>query len=172
MASTMSLRGRLLFSDAAECLVWVGGDANNMNGVAAGSWTDGVYTIVRTSDWGEALLDVVREDLGSEDAFEEELLVAIREFLCFLVIAASCAGNWSSKIVLYVSDNQLVQRWLTNMRARSRIANFICGLVALLMSRSYSLLFGTEELAGPSGGGRGGGEHFSLRLGFRLRALS
>ena len=86
---------------------------------------------MRTSDWDEALLDVVREDLGSEDASEKELLVAIWEFLCFLMIAASCAGNWSSKIVLYVSDNQLVQRWLTNMRARSLIANFICGLVAL-----------------------------------------
>ena len=106
-----------------------------MNGVAAGSWSDGVYAIVRTSDWGEALLDVVREDLGSEDASEEELLVAIWEFLYFLMIAASCAGNWSSKIVRYISDNQLVQRWLTNMRARSRIANFICGLVTFLMAR-------------------------------------
>ena len=120
-----------------------------MNGVAAGSWTDGVYAIVRTSDWGEALLDVVREDLGSEDASEEELLVAIWEFLCFLMIAASCAGNWSSKIVLYVSDNQLVQRWLTNMRARSRIANFICGLVTLLMARfrfeCYSVYINTHR---------------------------
>ena len=35
VASTLSLRDRLMFSDAEEALVWVGGDAN-MNGVAAG----------------------------------------------------------------------------------------------------------------------------------------
>ena len=36
VASTMHLRERLMFSCADEMLVWVGGDANMMNGVAAG----------------------------------------------------------------------------------------------------------------------------------------
>ena len=40
-----------------------------MNGVAAGSWTDGVYAIVRTSDWGEALLDVVSRRFGERRCF-------------------------------------------------------------------------------------------------------
>ena len=134
VASTMALRERLLYSDASESLVWVGGDAN-MNGVASGSWSDGVYAIVKTEDWSAALLSVVSADLGGEDASEEELIVAIWEFLCFLMIATSCAANWSNKIVFYATDNQLVWRWLTNMRARSRVANFICGLITLLMAR-------------------------------------
>ena len=106
-----------------------------MNGVASGSWSDGVYAIVKTEDWSAALLSVVSTDLGGEGASEEELIVAIWEFLCFLMIATSCAANWSNKIVFYATDNQLVWRWLTNMRARSRVANFICGLVTLLMAR-------------------------------------
>ena len=61
--------------------------------------------------------------------------MAIWEFLCFLMIATSCAANWSNKIVFYATDNQLVWRWLTNMRARSRVANFICGLITFLMAR-------------------------------------
>ena len=134
VASTMTLRERLLYSDASESLVWVGGDAN-MNGVASGSWSDGVYAIVKTEDWSAALLSVVSADLGGEDASEEELIVAIWEFLCFLMIATSCAANWSNKIVFYATDNQLVWRWLTNMRSRSRVANFICGLITLLMAR-------------------------------------
>ena len=76
IASTMPLRERLLFSNAEECLVWVGGDAN-MNGVAVGSWTDGVYAIIRTGDWGEAIMGVVLNDLGKENVTKDQLLVAI-----------------------------------------------------------------------------------------------
>ena len=82
VASTMPLRERLMFSCADEMLVWVGGDAN-MNGVAAGSWTDGVYAIVRTADWAEAIMAVVENDLGKENVTKDQLLVAIWEFLCF-----------------------------------------------------------------------------------------
>ena len=64
VASTMSLRERLPFSCAEECLIWVGGGAN-MNGVAAGSWSDGVYAIVRTEDWAEAIMSVVIHDFGT-----------------------------------------------------------------------------------------------------------
>ena len=70
-----------------------------MNGVAAGSWSDGVYAIVKTEDWSGALLSVMTADLGREDASEEELIVAIWEFLCFLMVATSCAAKWSNKTV-------------------------------------------------------------------------
>ena len=77
VASPMPLRERLLFSNAEECLVWVGGDAN-MNGVAAGSWTDGVYAIVRTEDWGDVIMEVVvLNGLGKEKVTKDQLLVAI-----------------------------------------------------------------------------------------------
>ena len=54
-----------------------------MNGVAAGSWSDGAYAIVRTADWAEAIMSVVENDLGKENVTKEQLLVAIWEFLCF-----------------------------------------------------------------------------------------
>jgi len=44
VASLLPLRERLKYDNTRE-FIWVGGDAN-MNGVAAGSWTDGVCTIL------------------------------------------------------------------------------------------------------------------------------
>ena len=140
VASTMPLYERLMFACADEMLVWVGGDAN-MNGVAAGSWSDGVYAIVRTADWAEAIMSVVENDLGKENVTKDQLLVAIWEFLCFFMIAAACAARWNSKIVLYVTDNMLVQRWITLLRARHDSGNFICGLLTLLMARFRFELF-------------------------------
>ena len=67
VASTLSLRDRLMFSDAEEALVWVGGDAN-MNGVAAGSWTDGMYAIVKTEDRESLLREILTDDLMSNSA--------------------------------------------------------------------------------------------------------
>ena len=36
---------------------------------------------------------------------------------------------------VYATDNQLVLRWLANMRTWSRVTNFSCGLITLLMAR-------------------------------------
>ena len=132
VASTLPLRERLLFSNAEEALIWVGGDAN-MNGVAAGSWSDGFYAIVRTADFDVLLKAILTEDFGAEDCTEQELIVAIWEFLCILMIATYCAARWTNKIVLYVSDNQLVMRWITNLKARHELAIYFCGIFTLLM---------------------------------------
>ena len=37
--------------------------------------------------------------------------------------------------MFYVTDNFLVQRWVTILRARHDSGNFICGLLSLLMAR-------------------------------------
>ena len=58
-----------------------------------------------------------------------------QEFLCILVIATYCAARWTNKSVLYVSDNQLAMRWITNLKARHQLANYFCGIFTLLMSR-------------------------------------
>ena len=51
------------------------------------------------------------------------------------MIAAACADKWSNKIVLYVTGSMLVQRWITLLRARPDLGNFMCGLLTLLMAR-------------------------------------
>ena len=134
VASTLSLRDRLMFSDAEEALAWVGGDAN-MNGVATGPWTDGVYTIGKTGDWEALLRDILTGELMSEGVEEGTVVVAIWEFLCINMIATFCAARWTDKIVVYVYDNQLVMRWITNLRARCKIGNYFCGLLTLLQAR-------------------------------------
>ena len=52
------------------------------------------------------MLDVVRFDLGGKNATEEELMVAIWGFLCFLMIATVRAASWPSHVVFYGTDNQ------------------------------------------------------------------
>ena len=120
--------------------MWVSGDANT-NSVAAGSWTAGVYAVIRTEDWAEAIMEVVLNDLGKANVTKDQLLVAIWEFLCFLMIATACAGKWASKVVLYATDNMLVQRWISLLRARHDSGNFICGSLTLLMARFRFELF-------------------------------
>ena len=95
VASTLPLRERLLFSNAEEALIWVGGDAN-MNGVAAGSWSGGFYAIVWTADFDVLLKAILTDDFGAEDCTEEELIVAIWEFLCILMIVTYCAARWTT----------------------------------------------------------------------------
>jgi site-specific DNA-cytosine methylase/integrase len=106
-----------------------------MNGVAAGSWTDGVYAIVKTEDWEQLLRDILTDDLMSEGVDEGTVIVAIWEFLCIIMIATYCAARWTDKVVVYVSDNQLVMHWITNLRARCKIGNYFCGLLTLLQAR-------------------------------------
>ena len=86
-------------------------------------------------------MEVVLNDLGKENVTKDQLLVAIWEFLCFLMIAAACADKWSNKAVLCVTDNILVQRWIMLLRARHDSGNFICGLLTLLVARFRFELF-------------------------------
>ncbi|MAV11925.1 MAG: hypothetical protein CL861_00440 [Cyanobium sp. MED843] len=148
VASTFSLRERLRFAGSEDSLVWVGGDAN-MIGVAAGSWSDEVYAIVRTADWEKKLKRVWSDELGELNVTEDELIVAIWEFLCYFMIMAVCAYRWTNKIVVYVSDNMLVVHWLTNNRARNKLANFFCGLNTLSMARNrfetYAVCIDTDH---------------------------
>ena len=87
-----------------------------MNGVAVGPWSDGLFAIVRTADFDVLLKAILTDDFGAEDCTEEELVIAIWGFLCILMIATYCAARWTNKILLYVSDNQLVMRWITNLK--------------------------------------------------------
>ena len=66
---------------------------------------------------------------------EGTAIVEIGEFLCIIMIATFCAARWTDKVVVYVSDNQLVMRWITNLRARCKIGNYFCGLLTLLQAR-------------------------------------
>ena len=136
MASTLPLHRRLQLTraDEPDPLVWIGGDAK-LNGVAAGSWTDGIYAVIATADWEDAVRSAVAEDIGEDNIDMATLTVAIWELLCFLMIATIAAAGWTDKIVIYVSDNFLTTRWLTNMRAGNDFAALMVTIVALLMAR-------------------------------------
>ena len=130
VGSLMDIQERLMYEP--EGLIWLGGDAN-MNGVAAGSWSDGVYCVFRTADWQEMLKASAREFQLREVA--DDVMIAIWELMCFIVIATNCAENWRDRHVLYVSDNMLVRGWLETLHSSNPLVGWLLSLVTLLMNR-------------------------------------
>ena len=143
VGSLMGLEERMQFEP--EELVWLGGDAN-MNGVAGVSWSDGVYYVFRTADWADKLKESVRAFQMRE--VSDDVIIAIWELMCFVVLATNCAANWQNRTVLYVSDNMLVQGWLETMHSTNPLVNWLLSLVGLSTIRFrfglYSVYIDTE----------------------------
>ena len=143
-ASVLTLRERLAMRGAEEGVVWTGGDAN-LYGCAMGSWTDLVYDVIEVEVWKPRLKVWMDE---SCPGYDTKTFVAIWELLCFVAVCTYCAPLWAGKIVIYVSDNQNVEAWLTNLRAGTPVANHLCLLVSLIMCRMkfslYSFYINTD----------------------------
>ena len=143
-ASVLTLRERLAMRGAEEGVVWTGGDAN-LYGCAMGSWSNGCYDVVETAVWKPKLEAWMER---SCPGYDNKLFVAIWELLCFVATCTHCAPQWAGKIVIYVTDNQNVEAWLTNQRAGSPVANHLCLLVSLIMCRMkfnlYSFYINTD----------------------------
>ena len=139
--SLIPLHERLRLPSAEDNIVWTGGDAN-LNGVAAGSWTDGRYFVLQTAEWRERLLVI------APDAADPKLFVAIWELLCFVCLASLLAADWEGKIVLYVSDNTNTVSWLTRMRSGCKVANWLLLIMVLMTARfrfeTFSFYVDTE----------------------------
>ena len=56
------------------------------------------------------------------EASDQVEIIAIMEFLAFLVVASQEPETWSGRLVFYVTDNQNVETWLKRRRPRNRAA--------------------------------------------------
>lgn len=143
-ASVLTLRERLAMRGADEAVVWTGGDAN-LYGCAMGSWTDECYDVIEVEVWKPKLAAWMD---ASCPGYDNKLFVAIWELLCFIATATYLAPRWAGQIVIYVTDNQNVEAWLTNQRAGTPIANHFCLLISLLLCRFrfslYSVYINTD----------------------------
>ena len=143
-ASVLTLRERLAMRGAEESVVWCGGDAN-LHGCAMGSWTDGCFDVISIEDWKPRLEEWMAD---SCPGFDDKTFVAVWELLCFVAVATHCAPRWAGKVVIYVTDNQNVEAWLSNLKAGSPVANHMCLLVSLLTCRFkfnlYSFYINTD----------------------------
>ena len=92
----------------------VGGDAT-LQPFGAVDWNNKRFMVEETSQFAEALTGLVE----SSDQVE---IIAVMEFLAFLVFASQEGASWVGCLVFYVTDNQNVATWLRKRRPRGRVA--------------------------------------------------
>ena len=67
----------------------------------------------------ESFARALKGALPSSDHVE---IIAIMEFLAFIVFATQESSNWEGEVAFNVTDNQNVQAWLAKRRPRVRAA--------------------------------------------------
>ena len=114
-------RERLGVPGAAERVIWIGGDATP--------------TVAGQIDWDAKLyarqdvvpyLEALKEAAGAE---EEWIIIALTELFCIVAMTAERGADWVDRLVLYVGDNQNVQRWVETRHARNRLARHLIRLL-------------------------------------------
>ena len=81
-----------------ERMTWTGGDATKEK-VAGIDWNGKVFL----ADDVEGYYRLLKERVPDAS---EEIIIAIAELLCLMVLATARGHAWANRIVLYVSDNQ------------------------------------------------------------------
>ena len=75
---------------------------------------------------GVAYLEARKEAAGAE---EEWIIIALTELFCIVAMTAERGEAWVDRLVLYVGDNQNVQRWVETRHARNRLARHLLRLL-------------------------------------------
>ena len=104
-------------------MIWTGGDST-LQTLGAADWNAKVYGFTKVSVVANAL----KFFAGQHE--EEDVIIAIGELLCFLVLAASRKQDWSEKLVVYVTDNSNTESWLEKRVARNQLARYGLRLLA------------------------------------------
>jgi hypothetical protein len=94
----LTIRERLALPGQAEKLIWAGGDATP--------------DTIGAADWGAKLFGIVKVALvaASLQAFigvpvDEDVIIAVAELLCLVLLSVARAEAWSFHLIFYVSDN-------------------------------------------------------------------
>ena len=62
---------------------------------------------------------------ADSSARETDLIIALRELLVIIALAAAAGERWIGKLVLYIGDNSNVDGWLGKRQSSNRVANFL-----------------------------------------------
>ena len=107
-------RERLALPGELERLVWTGGDST-LHTLGCVDWQAGVYGVVPVA----AVAGPLQAYAGEE---QQEVIIAIGELLCIILLAVARMDFWDGRLVLYDTDNENTRIWLTKRRAGNRLA--------------------------------------------------
>ena len=125
LAAVLTTRERLALPGVIDKLVWTGGDST-LQTLGAADWNAKIYGFTEVAKLAGAL----RKFAGHDE--EEDVIIAIGELLCFLVLAATRKAAWHERLVIYVTDNSNTESWLEKRVARNALARYGLRLLGMM----------------------------------------
>lgn len=108
----LPLRERLALPGFARKTGFVGGDAT-LTRLGAVDWKSKEYRVAEGSKYLRGLEGVA----GPGENLD---IIAVMELLTFVVLASKQKGVWEDQMILYITDNSNVQRWLKSRRSTNK----------------------------------------------------
>ena len=71
-------------------------------------------------------MDALKEAAGLP---EEWVIIALGELFCIVGFAVARGPSWEGRLIIYVGDNQTVQRWIEARRPKNRLARHLVRLL-------------------------------------------
>ena len=105
-AGVLSTAERTSMPSEKEKMVWTGGDATKER-VAAIDWNAKAFVAEDVDYYYDRLKDKM---VGAT----EDIIIAVAELICFILLASLRGEGWMSRVVVYVSDNQNVVTWINS----------------------------------------------------------
>ena len=116
LTAVLSPRERLALPGAAEQLLWAGGDST-LERLGCIDFDARVWGVLEAREVFGRIQEL-------EPFAEDDIIISLGELFAFLLLAIAQVVAWRGRIVLYVTDNQVVQTWLTKRYARNALARF------------------------------------------------
>ena len=91
-------RERLAMPGIHRNMIWAGGDST-LERIGVADWTSKVFGMIDVQVAIRALTPL------AGDITDREIIIGVAEFLCTVLLAASQAGAWTGRVVVYASDN-------------------------------------------------------------------
>ena len=111
---------------------WTGGDAT-LDKVGAIDWKTKEFLVTNA----EPLMQQLRA-AAEEEAAWEETLIAVTEFLAFVLMALTQGPKWAHQYILYATDNLSVKDWLRTRRPKHRHGRVLGRILTRLEAKHKS----------------------------------
>ena len=123
-------RERLALPGETERLIWTGGDST-LDRMGCADWSAKMYGVMQV----DQVAGPLQAFLGDEAT--GELMIALGELFCLIILAVTRASAWDGMLVLYVTDNENANSWLKKRRARNRLARYGLRLLQRLETKHH-----------------------------------
>ena len=129
--ATLSMRERLALPGQQERVRWTGGDAT-LTSIGAVDWEGGGSVPAYLVAEARPLIEQLQKTAPGMAYAEEAEIISVVELLAYVVLAAVQGGEWKDRLVFYVTDNQNVQAWIEERKAKNAVARHLLRILVRL----------------------------------------